>query len=167
MEENSVSDFFQSFLKSSVADIINVIIATLALIGFIMAERQNLFKKRKSADKIEVVSYKEKMGHLVSNLSSATSEVDKILEEMEVAAQNREESLKILETKLSELTKREEEMKSKIESLEKIPLPAIEHFLQETEKSERRSAARDYILFTAGILASAAFSIFLKIVFNI
>ena len=107
------------------------------------------------------------MKKLSAELARSSEEVDKTLEEMEMVSRVREEALKSLEAKLSELAEREKDMQTRIDSLKSVPLPAAEYFLEMTEKSEKRSAARDYILFGAGVVVSTVIAIVLKLIFGI
>lgn len=113
------------------------------------------------------ITYREKMERLTAKLGRASSEVDGILQEMNLATQARKQALEVAEQKLEELNKRKEEMEKRVDSLKKMPLPAVEYFIQATEKAEWRSARRDYVLFAAGVVVSTIVGIVLKVGFGI
>jgi predicted nuclease with TOPRIM domain len=136
-----------------------------AILTYLFA-RTDLKRQRERAQR-NTVSYQEKMKKLSAELARSSEEVDKTLEEMEMVSRVREEALKSLEAKLSELAEREKDMQTRIDSLKAVPLPAAEYFLEMTEKSEKRSAARDYILFGAGVVVSTVIAIVLKLIFGI
>jgi hypothetical protein len=51
---------------------------------------------------------------------------------------------------LSSLEARKKELKEKIETLQKVPIPVADHFAKLIESGEKRNARRDYILFIRG-----------------
>lgn len=99
-------------------------------------------------------TYSERLSELTSSLTTASSQVDSVLQELSVVAREKEETVKKLETGLAELEKREKDLKQKIEALQNVPLPVAEHFAKLVEPSERRSARRDYTLFGAGVVVT-------------
>jgi len=74
----------------------------------------------------------------------------------------REQAVKKLEEDLMALTMRESQLKTKIEHLEKIPLPVAEYFAELAKPGEKKSAKRDYILFGAGVAFSVITAVVLK-----
>jgi chromosome segregation ATPase len=110
-----------------------------------------------------VKSYSEQIAELTKSLESASSRVDEILREMSEVVRGRQSSVEALEGQLATLSQKEAELKSRIESLSRIPIPAAEHFAALVSKGERRAALRDYALFGAGVLVSTAISIALRI----
>jgi DNA repair exonuclease SbcCD ATPase subunit len=99
---------------------------------------------------------------LLQQLSNSSLEIDKILSTLSNLAGERRNAIMELENQLAHLTSREEELREKVESLEKVPLPAAEHFAHLVELREKRNALRDYGLFLAGVLVSVFASILLK-----
>jgi DNA repair exonuclease SbcCD ATPase subunit len=124
-------------------------------------------RKREIMQKSSLPSYRDKMSKLTAELARASSEVDNTLQEITIVSKMREEAIKELESKLDELSKHEKETQKRIDTLKNVPLPAVEHFLEMTKKSERRSAARDYILFASGVIVSTVVTVILRLVFNI
>jgi hypothetical protein len=121
----------------------------------------------KEYEKMPSISYSEKMASLTHSLVEASSEVDRVLHEMSVVSLQRESSISELESQLKELSEREKHLQDKVKTLEKVPLPAIEYFVQEVEKGEKRSAWRDYVLFGLGVIVSTITTLLLKLVFGI
>jgi chromosome segregation ATPase len=124
-------------------------------------------RRRGKKAKPEIPSFREKMERLSADLARASAEVDKTLQEMTAVSRAREGALSDLESKMGELSKREKELQTRVETLQNVPLPAINYFLEATEKRERRSALRDYILFGLGVIVSTVVTIVLKLAFNI
>jgi predicted RNase H-like nuclease (RuvC/YqgF family) len=112
-------------------------------------------------------SFQERMGKLGEELKRASAQIDATLVEMRSITESRERSISTLEGRLQELASHEEALKKKVETLKQVPLHAVDYFLQATEKSEKRSARRDYLLFGSGVLVSTAITVVLKLVFGI
>jgi predicted nuclease with TOPRIM domain len=108
-------------------------------------------------------SYKERMAKLIQSLTKASADVDYVLQEMAEVSHERESAIAKLEEELKSLAEREKHLQEKVETLEKVPLPAVEHFVSILEKGEKRSALRDYALFGAGVVVSAVMSIVFKL----
>ena len=108
-------------------------------------------------------SYSDRLGELADSLTKASRQVDEVLSELASVAKEREENVKGLEESLQLLEKREGDIKTRIEHLEKVPLPAVEHFAEIMNRGEKRSAKRDYMLFGAGVAVSTVISIGLKV----
>jgi hypothetical protein len=120
-----------------------------------------------TVEKGAVSSYRKRMTALNRSLAESAGEVDRALKEMSDVSQERERAIYELETKLKELVEREQHLQAKVDSLEKVPLPAIEHFISEIEKAERRSAWRDYKLFSLGVIVSTVITIALKVIWGV
>jgi hypothetical protein len=107
------------------------------------------------------------MERLSGELAKASALVDLTLTEMAEVTKAREDAMRTLEKRLNDLTESEKELKTRVDTLQKVPLPAVEYFLQATEKSAKRSAVRDYLLFGAGVVVSTIVTITLKLFFGI
>jgi DNA repair ATPase RecN len=118
---------------------------------------RKLLRKSKSTQ-----TYSEQLAALTHNLTQSTQQVDLILSELAQVAKEREANIQALEVNLSNLEGREKHLQQRIEELQKVPLPAVEHFAKLLEPGERKSAWRDYMLFGAGVLLSTAIAIGLK-----
>ena len=113
------------------------------------------------------LSYKEKMTSLTRSLIEASAEVDRVLKEIAEIGNQRQGDIAKLELQLQNLTDHEKQLQEKVNALEKVPLPAIEHFVKAIESGEKRSALRDYILFGLGVIVSTVIAIVLKLLFGI
>jgi len=109
-------------------------------------------------------THSERLSELTANLTSASAEVDSILRELSTVAKEKEASIKLLEAALSALREEEQEVKDKISALEKTPLPVAEHFAKLVRSGEKRGAARDYVLFGAGVLVTTVITIIIQVV---
>ena len=153
-------------------DILVAILGSVAsLLGtlttYLIARVGQQARLRELAETGEFPNFREKMKRLSEDLARASAEVDKTLEEMAMVSRAREEALRNLEAKLNQLSEYEKELQARVEALKQVPLPAAEYFLEAIEQGERRNAARDYILFGAGVVVSTVVTIFLKLVFGI
>lgn len=154
---------------------VEILVAILGLVASLLGATSTYFvsrlgykaRQRELARTGEFPSFREKMEKLSQDLARASAEVDKTLEEMAMVSRAREEALKGIESKLDELSKHERKLQTRVEALKNVSLPAVEYFLEMTGKWERRSAARDYILFGAGVVVSTVITIILRLVFNI
>jgi hypothetical protein len=90
--------------------------------------------------------------------------MDRIVDDKGRYTEERQSTVLKLESDLHSLSQREQELKERIEGLQQVPLPAAEYFAKLVEKTERKSATRDYILFLLGVVASAVVVIILKAV---
>jgi hypothetical protein len=157
-----------SILVAVIGALSSLIATLLAALSTVAAARLGYkSRQRERAQSGNFLNYREKMEKLSADLARASSEVDKTLEEMTTVSRVREEALKSLELKLDELSKREKEMQARVDTLKQVSLPAVQYFLEATEKTERRSAARDYILFASGVVVSTVVTIILKVFLNI
>lgn len=110
-----------------------------------------------------IETYSEKMSRLTENLLKSSSEMDKVLNEINVVSEERADALENLEKQLVELSIQEKQVKERISTLEKVPLEAIAQLEKIIEKGDKRSALRDYQLFFIGVLVSTVITIILKL----
>jgi hypothetical protein len=99
---------------------------------------------------------------LFADLEKTSAEMDRIVREIEAFTLDRKASMARIEQDLGKLSQREEELKQKIVTLEKVPLPAVEAFGKILREGEKKSAYRDYLLFLGGVVASVIVAIVLK-----
>jgi len=109
-------------------------------------------------------TYSDKILRLNETLSKSSKEVDNVIKEMALFGQERANSVKKLEQQLEELSMREQQAKARIQTLEKVPVEALQYFEQILEKGDKRSAWRDYKLFGLGVVVSTIIAIGLKLV---
>jgi hypothetical protein len=95
-------------------------------------------------------------------LSSASQKMDVIVKQIQNYTEGREQAVAELESHLGLLSQQEQEMKQRIQGLRNVPLPAAEYFAQLVNKSEKRSAYRDYVLFLLGVLVTAGVGVLLR-----
>jgi len=88
--------------------------------------------------------------------------MDAIVTKIQNYTRGRERAVLKLEEDLGILTEQEQDLRKRIEGLKHVPLPAAEYFASLVDRGERRSALRDYALFTFGVLVSAGVTIILK-----
>lgn len=129
---------------------------------FELRHERRIFLSQSSA-----TDYSRKIELLLLKLTNVSNEFNSVLNELTTAINQRETSIRNLDAKLKELSNEESELNKKVDALKSVPLPAIEYLLQESQKSDKRSASRDYFLFILGAILSTIISIVLKYVFHI
>lgn len=100
---------------------------------------------------------------LFAELAKTSAAMDRIVADIGNFTREREAAVTRLEDDLEALARREQELKERIEGLEKVPLPAAEYFAKLVEKTEKKSAFRDYMLFLFGVVVSAVVAVLLKV----
>lgn len=115
----------------------------------------------------ETKTYKQRLEDTLTVLKSAFAEVDKATIEFTDLMKEKEKNIDELEQRLSKLSTEESSLKNKVETLQKVPLEALDHFEAILNKGDKRSALRDYLLFISGIIASVIVTLILKFYFNI
>jgi septal ring factor EnvC (AmiA/AmiB activator) len=108
-------------------------------------------------------SYSQRLTELTSSLTRASREVDEVLAELAQVAREREGTVRQLESDLGSLESKEQELKERIELLERTPLAVAEHFAALLDPREKRSARRDYLLFGSGVLVTTVIAIILQL----
>jgi hypothetical protein len=99
---------------------------------------------------------------LLLELKKAATEMDRIVDEIGRYTEERQSTVVKLENDLDALSRREQELKERIDGLQKVPLPAAEYFAKLVEKTEKRSVTRDYSLFLLGVVLSGIVVVILK-----
>lgn len=99
---------------------------------------------------------------LLSDLSSTAAAMDRIVAEIGQMTKERQTTVAKMEADLAELTRRENELKSRIKALENVPVPALTYFEEMLKKQEKPTMRRDYLLFLGGVLVTTAITILLK-----
>ena|SRR5436190_12893297 len=146
-----------------------VIAAMLSITGVLVSHfvghdlLQILEKIRRRLSPKRSESYQERMSKLTESLTKASSEVDTILADIQQVTKERELAVKELEARVGNLATEQNMLERKIKTLKDVPLPVVDYLSQITDRSERRSARRDYVLFSAGVIVSAVVSILLRV----
>ena len=71
-------------------------------------------------------------------LSTASREMDEIVNRIREYTRGRELAVAELESQLGALTQQEQELRRRVEGLQKVPLPAAEYFAQLVSREEKR-----------------------------
>nr|WP_299033462.1 hypothetical protein [uncultured Tenacibaculum sp.] len=109
--------------------------------------------------------FKERLSESLETLKNATGEIDNVIEEISKISQEKHQTIEKLESQLGELETKETELRDKITTMEKVPVESIKHFEEILNKGNKRSAKRDYIIFTLGIVLTTVIAIVLNIFF--
>jgi len=109
-----------------------------------------------------IIPYAERINKTLKSLRKASDEMALATNEFNDIMNEKQDTIAVLERKLSELADKELEMKTKIETLQKVPIEALTYFESILIKGDKRSAYRDYILFGVGVIVSMIITIVLK-----
>jgi ABC-type transporter Mla subunit MlaD len=120
---------------------------------------EHLLGRKSGAQQPPASRYSEQLERLTDQLTRSSGEVDQLLAELGQVARERQADVAKLEGDLKSLADHEQQLKRRIDDLEKVPLAVAEHFAALSATGERRSAKRDYLLFGAGVLVSTVSSI--------
>jgi chromosome segregation ATPase len=120
---------------------------------------RSLFRVKEGPPK----SYSQRLSELTGSLTKASSEVDAILVDLTQVARDREVAVQKLEFNLADLENQEKDLKERIETLEKTPLPVAQHFAKLLESGERRSLRHGYLLFGAGVLVTTVITVIIQV----
>ena len=151
------------FLNSTftLALIVPILVSMLGLIFEYWVINPLTAKSKKALSTKE--AHGEKLARLVDNLTRTSKEVDSILAEIAQTTRDRETTITKLESEINKLEISEKEYKERIEALKNVPIPAIDYLVKQLEPGEKKSARRDYLLFLAGVIASAVVTIIFKL----
>jgi len=106
------------FLVVLISGLLSAIAGGLASTGLVRKLVYRMLKKE-----LPRKTYSERLSELTSSLAKGSSGVDGVLREMAQVAKEREASVKELEEGLTDLEKREKELKEKIALLQNVPIP--------------------------------------------
>ena len=126
------------------------------LIGLVLFFVRNRMVSREAGSKATTTG---DLSRLVNGLNKTSSELDKILEKIVEVAQNRAEAAIKLQAEMKRLEEAEEEYLVQIEILKNEPLRVVSDLLNELHPSQIRTPSHDFMLFLAGVVASAIVSI--------
>tara|TARA_R110001583_G_scaffold171793_1_gene325523 strand:+ start:916 stop:1431 length:516 start_codon:yes stop_codon:yes gene_type:complete len=114
-------------------------------------------------DKNKNKPFKERLSDSLETLKKATGEIDNVIEEIAKISQEKHLTIEKLELQLEQLEIKENEMKEKITTMEKVPVESLKYFEDILNKGNKRSAKRDYIIFTLGIILTTIIAVILNI----
>ena len=104
------------------------------------------------------VAYKERIASLVGGLEKTSAELDSIYREIAEVLGQREVAITSLQERIEALAEQEAQLQTKVETLERVPLPAADYFADIVQRGEKRSAWRDYWIFVLGVGITAVVS---------
>lgn len=105
-------------------------------------------------------TYKEKISISLETLKNATIEIDNVIDEISAIGKEKQIAITKLENDLINLSLQENELKQKIETMEKVPVESLRHFEAILNIGDKRGAKRDYILFASGVFCLLSFQLF-------
>lgn len=108
------------------------------------------------------IPYAERINRTLESLKKASDEMTSATHEFNDIMNEKQATISLLENKLTELSGKENELKTKIETLQQVPIEALSYFEGVLNRDGKRSAYRDYILFGAGVIVSIIVTIVLK-----
>jgi predicted PurR-regulated permease PerM len=125
----------------------------IAVAGTFLAER---FRHRRIN---RTKPYNERIGELTASLTTASSEIDRMLVEMADIIKERQSAVSALEQQQIEL-------QQKIDSLKNIPVEAAEFFTKYLASQEQKSSRRDYRIFALGVITTTIISVIIAVVLH-
>lgn len=120
---------------------------------------QKFFRKILKLPEPQAIPYAARLSQLTAKLDEASSEVDEVLTEISAVTDQRQKRVEKLESDLSQLELKENQLKESITALESTPVEAAKHFAALVSEGEKRGAMRDYALFGAGVIVSTVVAI--------
>jgi hypothetical protein len=103
-------------------------------------------------------TFAQRTNDLAENLARISHEADALLEEMRSVIKAGDATVKQQESRLAEMAAREQELRIRIETLNKVSIPAVQYFIGFLEKGERRSVWRDIIILIISALLTIVLS---------
>jgi predicted transcriptional regulator len=137
-----------------------IIAILIGLVIFIIENRVISRRAREAGDKPTSTG---DLARLVKGLNKTSTELDKILAQIVEVAQDRAEAATKLQAEMKKLEEAEEEYLVRIEILKNEPLRVMSDLLDELQPNQIRTPRRDFMLFAAGVVLSAAISLVLKL----
>jgi len=148
-------------IASILAGILSITIGGLSLQGISSYSRR---KKRRA--RTMVVTPGARIQESISKLSSASHEIDVIIQDIIDNIRNRQTMLEELTIKYGNLLQEEGELSKRVEMLKKIPLEVADHFRQISDESlegaEKRRTKRDIIMLASGIALTTVIGVLLR-----
>lgn len=146
--------------------ILPLITGVLAVIMGVLFQL-TLVRIRKKRVAIRELPTGERIQQSISKLSSASQEIDDIIQGIVKDIKNRQTAFEELKTRHQILSKEEEELTKRVEILKDVPVEAAKYFQQISEdtlqQAERRRAKRDITMFFLGIIVTTAIAILLRV----
>ncbi len=148
-------------------DIVSIVAGLIAvLVGAITGFTYYYALQRKRAARREV-SPGERIQQSISKLSSASQEIDFIIQNIVEDIKNRQAALEELKARHQTLLQEEGELSKRVEMLKVLPLEVAKYFQQINEQTlqqvEKRRARRDIMMFIFGIIVTTAIAILLRV----
>ena len=110
------------------------------------------------------------MKDLTSRLVEASQAVDQVLTEMAEANQRQETILNQQTERMDALSASEKQLQQRIESLQEVPLPVADYFVELNRKAqqeqEKKRVSRDYKLVIISAVLSAAITVGIMALFG-
>lgn len=98
----------------------------------------------------------------IEHLKDVLNNVQSISDNLINATDDWMERYRVFEEDVSRLHNQKQELEEKVDSLENVPLPALDQFVRIMDKEGKKGAVRDYALFFAGVVASILVTIVLR-----
>ncbi len=148
--------------------LVSLLAALLTLFGAGLATMDTVVKLVRIllGKKAPPKSYSERLAELTTSLTKASAEVDALLSELASVAREREKAVASLEVDLTQMERKEMEIRERIELLQNVPLPVAEHFARLVEPTEKRNARRNYFLFGAGVIVTTIITILMQFIIS-
>jgi myosin heavy subunit len=135
--------------------------------GLILPLIGSYFSRKKRAVRKEVPPG-ERFQESISKLSSASKEINMIIQDIVGDINKRQSALEQLKQRHQTLSQEEQELSKKVKMLKDVPLEVANYFQQISQETlqqvEKKRARRDVVMFVLGILVTTVVAILLRIV---
>jgi chromosome segregation ATPase len=136
--------------------------AMLSLIVFAITSEARRRRRKERELTYRGSGYGDRIVRLADQLNQSSQEVNDLFRELTEVASQRQSAITRLQGEVKTLEGQERELAHKVKALKDVPLPVAEHFAELVGRVEKRSARRDYLLFSAGVLVTTLIAILLK-----
>ena len=142
------------------AAIISITVALLSQLIIVYSLRKKRAAKRE-------IPPGERLQQSISKLSTASQEIDTIIQDIVQDINRRQSALEELKARHQLLSQEEAELSKRVEMLKGLPLEVAKYFQQINEQSlqqmEKKRARRDILMFLLGIIVTTIIAILLKV----
>jgi septal ring factor EnvC (AmiA/AmiB activator) len=147
----------------------NLLPGLAALISVALAvivQLMNYHRLRKKRAVRKEVPPGERFQESISKLSSASQEINMIIQDIVQDIDKRQSALEQLKERHQVLSQEEQELSKKVKMLKDVPLEVANYFQQISQETiqqvERKRARRDVVMFILGILVTTVVAILLR-----
>lgn len=148
-------------------DIVPILAGVISAIVALLAQVISVYSLRKKRAARREVPPGERIQQSISKLSSASQEIDAIIQDIVQDVKRRQTVLGELKVEHQTLSQEEAELSKRVEMLKDLPLEVAKYFQQISEQTlqqvEKKRARRDILMFILGIIVTTVIAILLRV----